>query len=139
MRALGATNVVDYTTTDFTQQGSYELILDVGGNTPLGRLRRLLTPTGRLIFVGGEKGGDFTAGFGRQLKAFLLAPFVKQRFVAFMTKEHFTDLERLARWLEAGAVRPVLDRECPLRDVAQAMRDLEAGRVRGKVAVIVAA
>jgi NADPH:quinone reductase-like Zn-dependent oxidoreductase len=106
VRALGAMNVIDYTTTDFTQQGSYDLILDVGGNTPLARLRPLLTPVGRLVFVGGEKGGDWTGGFGRQLTAFLLAPFVKQRFVAFMTKEHCTDLERLARWLEAGAVRP---------------------------------
>lgn len=139
VRALGAENVIDYTTTDFTQQGSYELILDVGGNTPLARLRRILTPTGRLVFVGGEKGGDWTAGFGRQLLALLLAPMVKQRFVPFMTKEHFTDLERLAGWLEADSVRPVLDRECPLGEVAQAMRDLEAGRVRGKVALIVAA
>jgi NADPH:quinone reductase-like Zn-dependent oxidoreductase len=137
VRALGATQVIDYTTTACT--GSYELILDVAGNTPLARLRRLLTPTGRLVFVGGENGGDFTAGFGRQLKALLLAPFVKQRFIPFMTKQHSPDLERLARALEAGAVRPVLDRECPLRDLAQAMSDLEAGRVRGKVAMIVSA
>ena len=56
-----------------------------------------------------------------------------------MAKEHFKDLERLARWLETGELRPVLDRECPLRDAATAMRDLAAGRVRGKVAIRVAA
>jgi NADPH:quinone reductase-like Zn-dependent oxidoreductase len=138
VRSLGAAHVLDYTTTDFTQQGTYDLILDIAGNTRLAKLRRILTPTGRLVFVGGENGGDYTAGFGRQLYALLLAPFVKQRFLPFMAKEHYTDLERLARWLEAGSLRPVIDRECPLQDVAQAMRDLEDGRVRGKVAVVVA-
>lgn len=137
VRALGATTVIDYRTTDFTQAGQYELILDMGGNTALSKLRRVLTPTGRLVFVGGENGGDWSAGFGRQLWAMVLAPFVKQRFVPFMAKEHFVDLERLSTWLAAGALRPVLDRECPLREVPAAMRDLEAGRVRGKVAITI--
>lgn len=139
VRSLGAARVLDYTTTDFTQQGTYDLILDIAGNTPLAKLRRILTPAGRLVFVGGEHGGDYTAGFGRQLGALLLAPFVKQRFVPFLAKEHFTDLERMARWLESGEVRPAIDRECALPDVATAMRDLEAGRVRGKVAIRVVA
>lgn len=138
VRSLGAVRVIDYTTTDFTEEGSYDLILDGGGNTPLARLRRILAPKGRLVFVGGEQGGDWSAGFGRQLRALLLAPFVKQRFIPFLVKEHFTGLERLAQFLAAGTLRPVIDRECPLSEVAQAMRDLEAGRVRGKIAVRVA-
>ena len=139
VRSLGAEEVIDYRTTDYADGSArYDLILDVGGNTPLSRLRRALTPTGRLVFVGGENGGDWTAGFGRVLGAMLLSPFVKQRFVPFMAREHFSGLERIAEMVQAGEVRPVIDRRVPLAGVAEALRELEAGRVRGKIAVSVA-
>ena len=53
------------------------------------------------------------------------------------SEEHFADLEQLARLIEAGKVTPSVDRAYPLQDAAQALRDLEAGRVRGKVAITV--
>jgi NADPH:quinone reductase-like Zn-dependent oxidoreductase len=139
VRSIGADHVIDYTRHDFADGATrYDLVLDIGGNTPLPRLRRALTETGRLVFVGGENGGDFTAGFGRQLQALALAPFVRQRFVMLMSREHFSDLERLATLVEAGKLAPVIDRRCPLASVAEALRDLEAGKVCGKVAVSVA-
>jgi NADPH:quinone reductase-like Zn-dependent oxidoreductase len=70
VRSIGADHVIDYTQSDFADGArQYDLIVDIGGNTPLRRLRRALTPTGRLVFVGGEHGGDWSAGFGRQLRA----------------------------------------------------------------------
>lgn len=138
VRSLGADDVVDYAKSGASLGPTpFDLILDAGGNRPLSALRRVLTPTGRLVFVGGEQGGNWTAGFGRQLLALVLAPFVQQRFVMFMAREHFADLERIAALVETGSLRPVLDRTCGLAQVADAMRDLEAGRVRGKVAIAV--
>lgn len=136
VRSIGADHVIDYARGDLGG-ARYDVILDAGGNTPLGRLRKAMTDAGRLVFVGGENGGDWTAGFGRQLLAFALAPFVRQRFVALMAKEHHADIERVVRLVEEGRVRPVIDRVCGLDGVVEAMRDLEAGRVRGKVAVAI--
>jgi len=137
VRSLGADVVLDYRAGDFTTSGErYDLVLDVGGGRPVSHLRRVMTETARLVFVGNEHGGDWTAGFGRPLGAMLLAPFVKQRFVMFMSNEHFEGLERLAAMAEAGQLRASIDRTVTLEGVASAMQDLEAGKVRGKVVVL---
>jgi len=139
VRTLGAHEVFDYAKADFTDgTRHWDLVLDVGGNTPLARLRRAMTPTGRLVFVGGENGGDWTAGFGRPVSAMLLGLFVKQRFAMQATREVAEDIERVASYLESGAVKPPIDRRIGLDGVSDALRDLEAGRLRGKVVVVVA-
>lgn len=137
VRSLGADVVLDHRADDFTARGErYDLVLDVGGGLPVSRLRRVMTDTGRLVFVGNEHGGDWTAGFGRQLFAMMLAPFVKQRFVMFMANEHFSGLEPLAAMADAGQIRPSIDRRVTLEGVAAAMQDLEAGKVCGKIVVL---
>ena len=98
VRSLGADHVIDYTQDDFSDAPErYDLILDIGGNSSLSRLRRALTPSGTLVIVGGENGGRWTGGFGRQLRAVALSPFVRQRLVMKTPKEHYADLERLDR------------------------------------------
>src|SRR3954471_7946036 len=58
VRSLGADHVIDYTQTDVTEAGTrYDVVLDIGGNRPLSRLRRILTSDGTLVIVGGEGGG----------------------------------------------------------------------------------
>lgn len=138
VRSLGAERVLDYTRDDLAAAGRHDVILDVGGNAPVASLRRALTPEGRLVFVGNEQGGDWTAGFGRTLGALLLGRFVRQRFVVLRNREHFADLERIAALAGDGKVAPSIDRVCPLSDVPAALRDMEAGKIRGKVAVAVA-
>jgi NADPH:quinone reductase-like Zn-dependent oxidoreductase len=138
VRSLGADHVVDYTGEDFADDSSgYDLVLDVGGNSPLSRLRRALTPKGTLVIVGGEEGGRWTGGFGRTLRAPLLSPFVGQRLTMLASKERASDQERLTPFLEAGTVTPTVDRSYPLDQVPEAMRHLEAGQVRGKVAITI--
>jgi NADPH:quinone reductase-like Zn-dependent oxidoreductase len=137
VRSLGADHVIDYARADFADGSQrYDLILDMGGNSPLSRLRRALAPEGTLVFVGGEHGGDITGGFfGRPLMALALSPFTRQRFAWFLNKEHFESLELLAGLIEAGKVTPAIDRVYPLHQAPDAMRELEAGRVRGKIAI----
>src|SRR5215213_2070023 len=73
VRSLGADEVVDYRTTDLAASGRrYDVVLDIGGNRPLRTLRRLLSPTGTLVIVGGEDGGQWL-GLGRQLLAVLMS------------------------------------------------------------------
>ena len=138
VRSLGADHVLDYTREDYADgTHRYDLVLDIAGNPGLSRLRRALTPTGTAVLVGGEDGGNLTGGMNRQLRALLLSPFVGQRLAWFIAKERASDLERLTDLIEAGQVRPSIDRTYPLDGVPEAMRHLEAGRVRGKVAITI--
>ena len=135
--SLGADHVLDYTREDFADGTRlYDLILDIGGNPSLRRLRRALKPSGTVVFVGGENAGSLT-GMGRQLRGALLSPFVRPRLALFMAKERATDLERLTELIETGKVVPSLDRSYSLDEAPAAMRQLETGKVRGKVAIIV--
>jgi NADPH:quinone reductase-like Zn-dependent oxidoreductase len=138
VRSLGADDVIDYTRDDFADSGRhFDLILDIAGNPSLRRLRRALTPTGTAVIVGGEQGGNLTGGMNRTLRALALSVVSKQRFASFINKERGSDLERLTELIDAGQVTPSIDRRYPLDQVPEALRQLEAGQVRGKVAIIV--
>ena len=78
VRSLGADHVVDYTREDFAKgEQRYDVILDIGGNSSLSRLRGVLTPKGRLIIMGGETSGRWLGGSDRQIRALALSPFVR--------------------------------------------------------------
>jgi len=138
VRSIGADHVVDYTREDFADGvHRYDLILDIGGNSRLSRLRRALAPRGTLVIVGGEEGGRLTGGFGRQIRALVLSLFVSQRLTMVAAKEHYADLEPLSQLIEAGQVTPFIGKTYPLAEVPDAMRQLEAGHARGKTAITI--
>jgi NADPH:quinone reductase-like Zn-dependent oxidoreductase len=138
VRSLGADDVIDYTRSDFADgRRHYDVILDTGGNSSLRRLRRALTPKGTLVIVGGETGGRWLGGTDRQLRALAMSPFIGQRMGSFLASTNREDLLVLSRLIEAGHLRPVLDRTFPLADSPDAIRYLEQGRARGKVVITV--
>jgi NADPH:quinone reductase-like Zn-dependent oxidoreductase len=138
VRGLGADSVVDYTTEDPVDgRRRYDVVLDIAGNRPLRRLRRALTPHGRLVIVGGETGGRWLDGLDRQLRAVLLSPFVGQRLGFFVNKENAADLVALRELIEAGRVTPAVDHVLPLAEVPAAIGRLVDGRVTGKLAVTI--
>jgi NADPH:quinone reductase-like Zn-dependent oxidoreductase len=133
--SLGADHVIDYTRDDFADGSRhYDLVLDIAGNPSLNRLRRALRPRGTAVFVGGEDAGALT-GMGRQLRGALLSIFLKQRLALLVTKERGSDYDRLTEMIEAGQLAPSIDRIYPLEDAPHAVRQLQAGHVRGKVAI----
>ena len=136
--SLGAHHVLDYTRDDWADgTRRYDLVLDIAGNPPLRRLRRALAPRGTAVFVGGEQGGAVT-GMGRQLRgALLVSPVVTQRFALLLARERAEDYERLTRLIESGELTPRVDRSYPLEQAAEAVRLLESGQIRGKVAITV--
>ena len=88
------------------------------------------------MFVGGEQAGSIT-GMSRQLRGAVLSPLLGQRLVLFLARERAADYEQLTRLLEGGRLTPSLDRTYPLEQAADAVRLLEKGAIRGKVAVTV--
>jgi NADPH:quinone reductase-like Zn-dependent oxidoreductase len=136
VRSLGADHAIDYTREDFAETGDhYDVILDIAGNPTLSRLRQALTPTGTAVIVGGENGGDLTGGMNRTLRALVLSRFTRQRFANFINKERASDLNRITGLIDAGQVIPSIDRSYPLEQVPEAICQLVAGQVRGKVAI----
>lgn len=136
--AIGADRVLDYTREDFADGNHrYDLILDIGGNTSLSRLRRALPPTGRLVIVGGEEGGRWLGGMDRVLRAQLLSLFVRQTLGTFINRENHQDLLALTELIEAGKLTPLIDRTFPLSEAPTALQYLEDGHARGKIVITV--
>jgi NADPH:quinone reductase-like Zn-dependent oxidoreductase len=137
VRSIGADEVIDYTREDFADgRQHYDLILDIGGNSRLSRLRRALTPKGTLVIAGGE--GKWT-GIGRQLRALALSPVVPQRLTMYVssTNKRQADLDALRQHIETGHLTPIVGKTYPLPEVPEAIRHLEGGRAQGKIAITV--
>jgi len=138
VRSLGADHIIDYTREDFADGSDrFDLILDIGGRSSVRRLRGVLAATGTLVIVGGEGGGKLAGGIGRQLRAMLLSPFIKQRLTTFMSKENHTFMESLAEYIERGEVTPAIGQQFKLDQVPEAMRQMAAGTLRGKSAIVI--
>ena len=136
--SIGADHVIDYTRADFADgQRRYDLILDIGGNSPLARLRRALTPAGTLVIAGGETGGKWLGGTDRQLRALVLSRFTSQKLTTFISRENHEDMLFLAELIEAGKITPVIDRTYPLAQAPQAIDYLTQGHARGKVVITI--
>jgi NADPH:quinone reductase-like Zn-dependent oxidoreductase len=134
MRSIGADHVIDYTQEDFTQNGQqYDLILAANGYHPLSAYQRALSPDGTYVMSGGAMAQLF--------EAMLLGPLVsmtgKKKMGNLMAKPDKEDLVFMKELLQAGKVKPVIDRYYPLSEVAEAIRYLESGHAQGKVIITV--
>jgi NADPH:quinone reductase-like Zn-dependent oxidoreductase len=139
VKSLGADHVIDYTREDFTQGTQhYDVIFDAVGNHSLSEYRRVMTPQGIFVIVGGPSTDPWIGPLIMPLKAKLVAPFVSQKFEFFLADINPQDLQVLAGMAQSGKLTPVIDKTYPMSDIQTAMRYLETGHARGKVAVQVA-
>ncbi len=142
VRSLGADHVIDYTKEDFTKGDQrYDVILDNVANHSISEYRRVLTPKGKYIMIGGGSGAkDWQGLFGmmtRPFKAMLLKPFVSQEMGMMLTDPKQNDLVVLADLMQSGKVKPVIDRTYTLEQLPDAVRYVEEGHARGKVVITV--
>jgi NADPH:quinone reductase-like Zn-dependent oxidoreductase len=135
VRSLGADAVLDYTQGDPAQE--YDAVIDTAGNRPLRALRRLLTPRGTLVLVGGEGGGRWFGGIDRALRALLASMVRGQRLRPLLSVHKDADLRHLADLLAAGSLTPLVSRTFPLAEAAAAVTALEAGHTKGKLVLSV--
>lgn len=71
------------------------------------------------------------------MRALALSLFVRQRLTMLIAKDRSSDLQRLTDLIEAGTVTPSIDKTYLLDRVPEAIRHLEAGNARGKVAITI--
>jgi NADPH:quinone reductase-like Zn-dependent oxidoreductase len=141
VRSLGADHVIDYTKEDFTKGDQhYDVILDNVGNHSLSDYRRLLTPNGIYVLIGGGSANEqgFLGGLGKALNAAMYSRFVKQKMGMMLADPNTKDLTLLADMVQSGKIKPVIDRTYKsLGEIPEAIRYLEEGHARGKVVITV--
>ncbi|MRR10647.1 NAD(P)-dependent alcohol dehydrogenase [bacterium] len=134
-RSLGAEVVIDYARENFADNGRrYDLILAVNGSRPLAVYRRALAAGGRLVVAGGT--------LAQVMGSMIFGPLLSlgsRKVRTLAAKPNVGDLEFIIGLVEAGQIRPVIDRHYPLRQAAEAMAYLSQGHARGKVLIDVAA
>lgn len=126
VRSLGADEVVDYRTEDFTAKGkTFHAIVDCVGNAPFSRVEGSIKPGGALLLVIAD------------LKAMLGARGQSRRSGKLVSAGDWTatgeNLAALVKLAEAGAFRAVIDQTYDLSDIVAAHRHVDTGRKRGNV------
>ena len=136
-RSIGADEVIDYGRNDFTRgDARYDFILDVGGTVRLSHMRRVLTPTGRIVMVAPQP-GQWVGPIARIAGAMITSRLGSRPIGIFLAEPRTEDLLTLKGLIEAGKVRPVIDRTYRFEQIPEGIRYLESGSVGGKVVVTV--
>jgi NADPH:quinone reductase-like Zn-dependent oxidoreductase len=128
VRSLGANHVIDYTEEDFTQNGeTYDVIVDIAGTAPYSRSKGSLKEEGRLLLVLAE------------LSDLLQIPWVsmtsRKKVIGGPAAERPEDLLFLAKLVEDGEFKPVIDRRYPFEQIIEAHRYVDAGHKKGNVVI----
>jgi NADPH:quinone reductase-like Zn-dependent oxidoreductase len=133
VRSIGADHVIDYTREDFTRTGRrYDLIVATAGYRSIFDYKRALTPGGIYVAPGGSLAQIF--------QALLLGPFISMtgsRKLGSLLVKPNKDLAFMKELIEAGKVKPVIDRRYQLSEAAEALRYYAEGHARGKVVITV--
>lgn len=133
--SLGADEVIDETKEDFAQrQERYDAVVDIAATRSLSDLRHVLAPNGILVQVGAAKRG-WASVFLRILSVTLRARLLRQRIRFFVAQPGLEDLVFLGDLVEAGQLRPAIDRSYPLSEAREAVRYVGTGQARAKVVI----
>ena len=129
MRALGADHVIDYKEEDFTKNRlQYDMILDVKASHSLSEYRTVLRPKGKGLLIGGET--------SKLMKALFFGSFSSKKINLVVYKPN-KNLDKLVKLIEAGKVKPIIDKQFPLSEVGQAIQYLGDGHVKGKIVITI--
>jgi NADPH:quinone reductase-like Zn-dependent oxidoreductase len=141
VRSIGADHIIDYAKEDFTRsEQRYDVIFDNVCNHSFFERRRVLTPKGVCVLAGmggaGVKGGQAVGRIaGNLFTARGLSAFTDQKFAQYMTRMSKDDLIMLAGLIEAGKLKPVIERTYKLSEAPEALRYLDEGHARGKIII----
>jgi NADPH:quinone reductase-like Zn-dependent oxidoreductase len=150
VRDLGADVVIDYRTQDFEQVvEDYDIVLDSQGGDTLAKSLRVLKPGGIAIGIAGPPDADFAREQGLRLPLRLVMALLSfktrraarrrgVRYSFLFMRASGDQLGQITKLVDAGALRPVLDRTYPFEAADEALAHVEGGRAKGKVVVTMA-
>jgi putative PIG3 family NAD(P)H quinone oxidoreductase len=142
LRALGADYTIDYTSADFVDQtralGGADVILDIIGAKYLNRNVDALAPDGRIAIIGmqGGRTGELDLGALMAKRGSVSATTLRARPAE--QKARIVQKVRDQVWplVDAGEIRPIIDRSLPMADAAQAHRLMEGSDHLGKILLL---
>jgi NADPH:quinone reductase-like Zn-dependent oxidoreductase len=127
---LGADQVIDYTQEDFTQSGKpYDVIFDVVGKSPFADSVKVLKENGRYLIANPTLTKMFRGAWVSRTSS--------TQVISEAAGHSQADLLFLKDLIEAGTIKPVIDRQYPLAQVPEAHRYVETGRKKGSVVILV--
>jgi alcohol dehydrogenase len=147
MKQLGADIVIDYRKDDFAAVlKGFDVVLDTQGGNTLERSLRVLRPGGKLIGIAGPPDPDFARQIGAswflktamRFLSYRIRKAAKRRDVNYsflFMRADGDQLGQIASLVEAGAIRPVMDRVFPFESTQEALAYVETGRAKGKVVI----
>ncbi|MFP3610403.1 NADP-dependent oxidoreductase [Paraburkholderia sp. SIMBA_050] len=147
LKQLGADVVIDYKKDDFAAiLKDYDVVLDTQGGNTLEKSLRVLKPGGKLIGIAGPPDPDFAKEIGASLFLKTAMRFLSYRIRKAAKRHHVSysflfmrangeQLGQIAALVDAGAIKPVIDRVFPFESTNEALAYVERGRVKGKVVV----
>jgi NADPH:quinone reductase-like Zn-dependent oxidoreductase len=130
VRSMGADRVIDYTQEDVTKnKQQYDLIFDIAAYRSISKYKRILSPGGIYVLVGGS--------MARIFQLMLMSMTGVKNMGLVVAKMNQKDLLFIIELIKAGKVKPIIDKRYPLNETAEALRYLEEGHARGKVVITV--
>ena len=128
--SIGADHVIDYTQEDFTKSGeTYDVIFDVVGKSSFSRSVRSLKHNGRYLLA--------NAGLSQMVQGRWTSMRSSKKVILGAASEKTEDLIFLKGLIEAGKMKPIIDRRYPLEQIAEAHRYVEKGHKKGNVVITV--
>ena len=130
LHSIGADMVVDYTRDDFTKNGeTYDVIFDVVGKASYSGCIRCLKENGYYLLG--------NPGLAQQFRGLWTSMMSRKKVVGGMVSYRTEDLIFLRELIEAGKMRSIIDRRCPLEQIAEAHRYVETGQKTGNVVITI--
>jgi 2-desacetyl-2-hydroxyethyl bacteriochlorophyllide A dehydrogenase len=131
VKSLGADKVIDYTKEDFSKRGeTYDIIFDAAGKSPFSGCVRSLKQKGSYLRV-------FHVGLSPIVRGFWTSMTSDKKVIGGTSDENTEDLLFLKELIEAGEIKPVIDRRYLFEQIAEAHRYVEKGHKKGNVVVTV--
>lgn len=131
LKELGADHVIDYTTTDYTLGGPYDLVVDVIAQRPFREYDKVIKPGGGMAIVGGKVGTLLKAGLfgGKKVKE-------SDKKLGIMGQKYLVeDLDYLVKRVAGRSLKPVIGGFYPLEETPEALRSIMAGTAFGKLVI----
>jgi len=131
VKSLGADKVIDYTNEDFSQSGqTYDIIFDTTGKSPFSGCLKSLKPNGIYLRAVHMSLSSIVRGLWTSMTS-------SRKVIGGVATELKENLVFLKGLVEAGKLKPVIDRNYPFEQIAEAHRYVDKGHKKGNVAITV--
>lgn len=141
VRGLGADEVIDYVSSDYSIVDSdgefFDAILQLGGTMPASQLRKALKPDGLLVMASGDGGGRLFGPIGRIVRGLASSAFGRGRVMTMNAVPTGPDLAYLVGLVASGEIRVPIEKSVTLAEVPNAIREIESAHTTGKISVVI--